>query len=427
MSITRKTLIFFISFFFGIQTFSAAEKNVILIIPDGCSVTMWASIRAMTAGVSGQLNIDKLPVQGRCRTYSADSLITDSAAAATAYACGVKTINGALGKDATTILGDSLTGRPVESILELAEKAGYSTGLITTSSIQDATPGGFYTHRSNKSWLELIADDLVGKGIEVLMGGGRDYMIPNGTVDEEGAPSKRKDTRNIIREMQNKGYTYVCNSVGFNAIDPETTPKLLGLFNAGSMQFELNRAKDPAGEPAIWEMTSKAIQILSQNRKGFFLMVESGTIDHAAHKHKTQEFLWEGIACDKTVGVALDFAMKNKNTLLIVVPDHSTGGPYLAGMYDLSKPDSTITSSGFPRYVLGSNGFPVSDGGKPVAIQWIKSTRHTGEDVTVSAYGPNSTDLCGVIQNTDVFKVMSKQLGVGKQSKKANKGYEVDY
>jgi alkaline phosphatase len=426
MPASGKTFIFILCFLLVSCSFSAAEKNVILIIPDGCSTTMWASIRAMTVGAGSLLNIDRLPVQGRCRTYSADALITDSAAAGTAYACGIKTINGVLGKDATTILGDSLSGKPITSFLELAEKSGYSTGLITTSSIEDATPGAFYTHRSNRSWWELIANDLVGKGIEVIMGGGRNYMIPNGTVDEEGAKSSRKDSRNIIREMQGKGYTYVYNTVGFNAIDPGSRPKVLGLFNAGDMQFELNRAKDKAGEPALWEMTEKAIQILAKNKKGFFLLVESGIIDHAAHQHKTQEFLWEGIACDKTVGVALDFAVKNKNTLMIVVPDHSTGGPYLAGMYDLSKSDSTITSSGFPKYVLGMDGFPVSDGGKPIAIQWIKSTGHTGEDVTVSAYGPNSADLCGVIQNTDVFKVMCKHLGVGKQEKK-NKGYEVDY
>lgn len=332
-----------------------------------------------------------------------------------------------MGKDATTILGDSLTGRPVESILELAEKAGYSTGLITTTLIQHATPGGFYTHRSDRNWYELIAADLVVKGIDVLMGGGRDYMIPNGANDEEGAPSKRKDNRNIIREMQNNGYTYVYNSVGFNAVDTGTTPKLLCLFNSGDMQYEYNRSKDKAGEPGLWEMTTKALEILSKNKKGFFLMVEAGDIDHAAHAHLTQEFLWDGIACDKTVGVAADFAKNNKKTLLIVVPDHGCGGPHLAGMYDLSKPDSAIVASGSPRYILGKDGFPYSDGGKPVAIQWIKSTGHTGEDVTVSAYGPGSMDLCGVIQNTDVFKVMSRHLGVGRQSKKTDSGYQVDY
>jgi alkaline phosphatase len=427
MSFQAKTLITILSLFLGSCSYSVAEKNVILIIPDGCSIPMWASIRAVTVGADGLLNVDKLPVQGRCRTYSANSLITDSAAAATAYACGFKTVNGVLGKDATTVLGDSLTGKPLVNILEMAEKAGYSTGLITTDYIQGATPAGFYTHRSDRNWLELIADDLVGKGIDVIMGGGKEYMIPKGAEDEEGAPSKRKDSRNIVREMEKDGYTYVYNSVGFNSIDPAETKKLLGLFNADYMQFELNRAKDKAGEPGLWEMTSKALEILSKNKKGFFLMVEAADIDHAAHAHKTQEWLWDGIACDKAVGVATEFAKKNKNTLLIVVPDHGCGGPHLAGMYDLSKPDSAIVSSGFPKYVLDKNGFPYSDGGKPVAIQWIKSTGHTGEEVTVSAFGPGSQDLDGVIQNIDVFKAMAIHLGVGKQAKKTGTGWQVDY
>jgi alkaline phosphatase len=210
----------------------------------------------------------------------------------------------------------------------------------------------------------------------------------------------------------------VYDTVGFNAIDPEKTDRLLGLFNAGDMQFEYNRAKDRAGEPALWEMTEKAIKILSKKRKGFFLMVESGRIDHAAHSHETIEYLWEGIACDKTVGVAREFALKNRDTLLIVVADHATGGPSLVGMLDLSRPDSAVVADGFPKYTLRPDGFPASDGGKPVAIQWVRSKGHTGEDVNVSAMGPCSQELDGIIQNTDVFRVMAKHLGVDKTEKR---------
>lgn len=292
-----------------------AAKNVILIIPDGCSTPMWAAVRAMTVGVDGLLNIDRLPVQGRCRTYSADALVTDSAASGTTYACGVKTNNGILGCDRSTVFGDSLTQKPVSSILELARKAGYSTGLITTTLLCHATPAAFYTHRANRSWYDQISGDLVGKGIDVLMGGGRDYFIPKGAIDEEGSPSKRNDSRNIIQELRNQGYAYAYDTAGFKQIDPLKTDKLLCLFNAGDMQFEYNRAKDKAGEPGLWEQTAKALQILSRNKKGFFLMVESGIVDHAAHSHLTREFLWEGAACDKTVGVAMDFARKNRDTL----------------------------------------------------------------------------------------------------------------
>lgn len=408
-----------------------AAKNVILIIPDGCSTPMWAAVRAMTVGVDSLLNIDKLPVQGRCRTYSADALITDSAASGTTYACGVKTNNGILGCDRTTVYGDSLTQKPVASILELAQKAGYSTGLITTTLLCHATPAAFYTHRANRSWYDQISGDLVGKGIDVLMGGGRDYFIPKGAVDEEGAPSKRNDGRNIIQELRQEGYVYAYDTAGFKSIDPQKTDKMLCLFNAGDMQFEYNRAKDKAGEPGLWEQTDKALQILSKNKKGFFLMVESGIVDHAAHSHMSREFLWEGAACDKTVGVAMDFARKNRDTLVIVVPDHGCGGPYMVGMYDLSKPDSTITDHGFPQYTLNSDGIPVSEGGKPLAIQWVKSTGHTGEEVNVAAGGPFSHELDGVVQNTDVFRVMGKFLGVVKDTtpkkKKGNNNNTPDW
>lgn len=396
---------------------SFAAKNVILIIPDGCSSVMWAAIRSMTVGADKLLNVDMLPVQGRCRTYSADALVTDSAAAATTYACGVKTRNGLLSMNATTTKGDSTTGVPVATILELAQKAGYATGIITTTFVVHATPAAFYSHKADRSWYDLIGNDLANKGIDVVMGGGRDYMIPSGMIDEEGSASKRKDKRNIIAEMKGKGYTYVYDKAGFDAVDPAATKKLLGLFNAGDMQFEFNRSKDKAGEPGLWELTDKALKILSKNKKGFFLMVESGIIDHAAHSHETPEFLWEGIACDKTVGVARDFALRNKNTLLIVVPDHATGGPSLVGMYDISKPDGAVVAEGFPQYLLNANGLPSPISTRPVAIQWVKSTGHNGDDVTVSAMGPNSEFLDGVIQNTDVFKVMTKHLGVGKSAK----------
>lgn len=393
-----------------------AAKNVILIIPDGCSATMWAAIRAMTVGVDGLINVDRLPVQGRCRTYSADSFITDSAAAGTAYACGVKTNNGVLGRDAGTVRADSLSGKPVSSILELAEKAGYATGLVTTTPVTHATPASFYTHRAERGWYNLIGGDLVGKGIEVIMGGGRNYMIPKGAIDEEGAPSKRNDGRNIIQELRREGYVYVYDRAGFNLVDPKSTDKLLCLFNTAEMQFELNRPRDIAGEPGLWEMTEKALKILSKNKKGFFLLIESGIIDYAAHKHLTPEFLREGIACDKTVGVAMEFTRKNRGTLLIVVPDHCTGGPSLVGMHDLSTPDSSVVTKGFPHYSLNTEGIPVSDGGRPVAIQWVKSMGHNGEDVTISAMGPHSEEMDGVIQNTDVFRIMGKHLGVLKDN-----------
>jgi alkaline phosphatase len=401
------------------------QKNVILIIPDGCSSAVWGMIRALTVGAEGQLNIDRLPIQSRVRTYSSNSIITDSAAAGTAYACGVKTANGVLGLDATAVDGDSLTGRPVESILEAAEKAGYSTGLITTVSIMHATPAAFFTHRANRDWYALIAGDMPGKGIDVLMGGGREYMIPRGAMDEEGGRSRRTDSRNIIEELKTEGYTYVSDASGFTKVDPDKTDKLLGLFNPGYMNYEYNRIKDKNGEPSLWDMAEKAIEILSKNPHGFFLMIEAGQIDGAAHANDPVNLIGDAIACDKMIGVAKMFADNNPNTLLIVVPDHGTGGPSLVGFYQTPDPMSRVRANEsvpLRPYTLDPNGFPVNLGMIPPAIGWASSQfslhtttvggQHTAEDVSLHAMGPGSEKLIGLNNNIDINAVMRAHLGL---------------
>ena len=403
----------------------SGPRNVILIIPDGCSIPAWAAVRILTAGVEGELNIDRLPVQSRARTYCANSIITDSAAAGTALACGVKTNYGVLGMDAETVRSDSLTGHAATSILEQAEQAGYATGLVTTTAIQHATPAAFYTHRPDRDWMELITGDIVGKNIEVILGGGREYFIPRDTIDEEGGRSQRTDSRNLIEEMTNQGYVYVYDAAGFAAIDPSSTDRLLGLFNPGHMRYEYDRPHDRGGEPPLWEMAEKALEILSKNERGFFLMIEAGRIDHAAHANDAIRWLWDSIACEKTVGVASAFAEAHPNTLLIVVPDHGCGGPNVIGFYESTEPDSGTLDNeavGHIRYTLDENGFPVDFDEHPLAIGWASSPHflrtafgdgeHTAEDVGVHAMGPGSEGLAGLNENTDINAVMRAHLGL---------------
>lgn len=383
-----------------------AARNVILIVPDGCSVPIWQAIRAMTVGVDGSLNLDRMPLMGRCRTYAANGMVTDSAAAGTALATGHKTNVGLIGMDARTARGDSLSGSPLRSLLEIVRDEGYATGLVTTTMINHATPAAYYAHRADRDWYELIANDLVTSDVDVIMGGGRSYFIPSGSQDNEGAPSKRTDSRDLIAEMKAQGYTYAPDRAAFDAVDPESVDKLLCLFNPGHMEYEYDRNKDIAGEPGIWDMMAKSLDILSKNKKGFFLLVEAGRIDHAGHDHDTTRFLWDGIACDKAVGVAMEFATENKNTLVFVVPDHGTGGPYVAGV---EAPDGTIESydkGGFVSYSLDSNGFPVNDRGRPIALRWVDWGGHTAEDVAWFAMGVDQKDFGGLINNTDVFDLM---------------------
>ncbi|MFC1512035.1 alkaline phosphatase [Candidatus Latescibacterota bacterium] len=402
-----------------------AQRNVILIIPDGCSIPAWAAVRILTAGVEGELNIDRLPVQSRARIYSADTIITDSAAAGTAFACGVKTNNGVLGMDAETVRGDSLTGHAVTSILELAEQAGYATGLVTTTSIPHATPAAFYTHRPERDWMELIAGDIIEKDIEVILGGGREYFIPRGTTDEEGGRSRRTDSRNLIEEMTAQGYMYVHDAAGFAAVEPASTDRLIGLFNPRHMCYEYDRPHDRGGEPPLWEMAEKALDMLSKNERGFFLMIEAGMIDQAAHANDAVRWLWDCIACDKTVGVAREFAETHPKTLLIVVPDHGTGGPNVIGFYESTDPAGRILENeavGHIRYTLDENGFPLDFDEHPLAIGWASSPyflhipsgygEHTAEDVGVHATGPGSEMLTGLNNDVDINAVMRIYLGL---------------
>ena len=213
--------------------------------------------------------------------------------------------------DATTSRSDSLTGKPAESIVEAAEAAGYATGIVTTVTIQHATPAAFYSHRANRDWYQLIAGDMVDTGVEVFFGGGREYMIPRGTTDISGGRSRRTDNRNVIEEMKADGYTYVSDAAGLEKINPATTDRLLGLFAYDALQQEFDRQKHENGEPPLWELTAKALEILSKNPKGFFLMVEAGQIDWAAHANNNNYLIGDAIACDKTVGVASEFVKKH--------------------------------------------------------------------------------------------------------------------
>lgn len=403
--------------------FALAGPKIILMIPDGMSFAALTAARIVSVGVTGRLNMDLLPVQGRMSTYSADSMITDSAAAGTALATGQKTDNGVISQDPSAVRGQ-LHGAPLKTILEWAEELGLATGLVTTTRVTHATPAAFYAHWYERDDENTVAEQFISRGdIEVLLGGGRRHWLPQGALDPEtGAPSKRADERDLIAEAQDLGYTYVWDHQGFQAVDPTATNRLLGLFEYSHMDYELDRAEDEAGEPSLAEMTRLAIQLLDQDPDGFFLMVEGGRIDHAAHANDAGRMIWEVIAFDLAVGVAREFAQKG-DVLLIVAPDHGTGGPEVIGV---QNPDGTVTTyGGFCGYEdADGDGYP--DGvTRPVALGWASSQffltggaslspggEHTGGDVPVMAMGPGSELLDGFVDNTEVFWAMASLLGI---------------
>jgi alkaline phosphatase len=250
---------------------------------------------------------------------TADAIVTESAAAAGQIATGKKMTARAL-----SMAADGKT--PVQTIMEIVKAKGVATGLVTTSGITDATPGAFAAHVPHRSDEASVADQQLKMGVDVLMGGRKQFFLP------EVSAGKRKDDRNLLDEAEAAGYTVVGDAEELKAAKG---PKILGLFNMGNMVYEIDRHNTQ--EPSLAEMTAKTLEVLSRNPKGFFAMIEGGRIDHASHRNDAAGTIHDTLAFDEAVGVALGFARRNPETLVIVTADHETGGMALIGHSKTSK------------------------------------------------------------------------------------------
>ena len=325
-------------------------KNIILMIGDGMGLAQVYS--AMTAN-GGHLFLENFKNIGFSKTYSSDNYITDSAAGGTALSSGIKTYNGAIG------VGPDK--KPVPNIRELAEIKGLKTGLVSTSAITHATPASFIAHASSRSSYEDIAADFLKTNIDVFIGGG----IKNF--------EERKDGRNLSKELKDKGYQVLYNIADIQKIK---SGKL-----AGFTAQEHDTPMPERGEILV-PATQTAINLLSQGKKGFFLMVEGSEIDFLAHENKTPGVVLETLDFDRAIGAALKFAASNGETLIIVTADHETGGMTLnGGEYKTGKVIGKFTSGG-----------------------------HTGIAVPVYAFGPGAEQFTGFMENTDIAKRMMKLL-----------------
>ncbi len=283
-------------------------RYVFLFIGDGMSTPqrMIASEFARKAG-HGDLSINTLPVHATTRTCSADSLVTDSAAAATAIACGEKTNNGRIGMDAAG-------SRKLESVAEVAHRNGKRVGIVTSVTMDHATPAGFYAHRPSRSQHYGIGQDLIASGFEYFAGGGLE-----GGADKS-SPEYRGDIYTLAEQA---GYKVVAGRKAFEALTPAD-----GKVFARGAEHALPYAIDQrdTSVPTLAEYTAKGIELLD-NPKGFFMMVEGGSIDWAGHANDAATNLREVLALDEAVRVALAFAEKHPDeTLIIVTGDHETGG-----------------------------------------------------------------------------------------------------
>lgn len=374
-------------------------QNVILLIGDGMGAAHRTAARLYSVGREGELAMDTLPIAGMSRIWSTESVVPDSAAAGTALAAGVKTFNKAIAVDPA--------GNPVETILEKAQEAGKSVGLVTDVQLAHATPATFAAHNPDRDDYLGIALDMFDHDVDVLLGGGEDYLLPVGTPGCYPDDGDRTDGRNLIDEAIAKGYQHVCTEADFNAVDPEVTDRLLGTF------ADLHMARPFA--PSLAEMTAKAIAILSKNPEGFFLMVEGGQIDWAAHIDGALATLGDTVAFDEAVRIALDFQAENPETLVIVTADHATGGLVITDRsHDEACPNPNQDDPRECWTPLQEDGPFEEKGGGTFWVDWaiFDPDYHTGGDVPVTAIGPHAIDLAGYYENTHIFEVMREALAL---------------
>lgn len=426
--------------------------NVILMIPDGMGTAAETLGRWYKYALTGSnhLIFDDWAC-GLIRTYWATGLITDSAPAAAAMATGFKSSAGAVSVLAAKVsmpdvppLPDGGASSPVATVLEAARRKGLGTGLVVTCEFPHATPAGFASHYIQRSQMNLLAEQMVYQDMDVVLGGGRKYLDP----------ASRPDKEDLVKVLRDRGYLYVTNRV--DMLEAKSG-RLWGAFADTGMERDLDR--DPAKEPSLAEMTRKALQLLSQKKKGFFLMVEGSQIDWAEHANDPVGCGSEVLAFDAAVQAAFEFAQKDGHTAIVIAPDHSTGG------MSLGSPEvGDLPMDRFDGVMRGAKATPtktareILEGGAPTlerALELAKNylgiidlkkeelskledllkgkdfkklelflgrvfsarlgagwvfTGHSGEDVPLWAWHPRRIRPEGVIQNTDIARYIAAAL-----------------
>ncbi|MCE2597036.1 alkaline phosphatase [Motilimonas cestriensis] len=442
-------------------------KNIILFVGDGMGISTVTAARILAGQKQGQtgeeymLSFDQFPFTALSKTYNTNQQTPDSAGTMTAMMTGVKSKAGVISVGEKVIRGNcaSVAGNELTSALTLAELAGKKTGIISTARITHATPAATYAVSPERNWesdsnipssekaagcvdiAQQLVDYNYGDGIEVVLGGGLRQFIPT----TEGG--KRKDNQDLTQVWLNKGANraFVSDKASLDAVDTASTDKLMGLFTSSHMSYETDR---PSTEPSLTNMTNKALDMLTKDEdKGFFLMVESGRIDHGHHAGNAYRALTDAVEFSN----AIEAAVKHQNidlseTLIIVTADHShvftiagyptRGNPILgkvitndsAGNPELNP---SLDLNGMPYTTVGYTNGPGAwlDGAKleknnngRVDLSQIDTSRsdfnqealvplgsetHAGEDVGIYAVGPWAHLFQGTLEQNLIFHVMN--------------------
>lgn len=455
-------------------------KNIILFVGDGMTIANRTAARVLSKGITegkyqGRLAFDDMPSTAMIGTSGSDSLITDSANSMSAYTTGHKTAVNAMGVYVSRA-SDNLSHPKVETITELVKRnSKMAVGIVSDAELQDATPGAMVAHTRRRADKQYIADQLLNSGAEVILGGGSAYFYPQSTKG-----SKRKDEKNLIETFKSDGYQLAFTKQELiAAADNKNTKKLFGVFHPDNMDGSLDRlylkkntVLQYPNQPDLTEMTQSAIDVLSRNPNGFFLMVEAALIDKFNHPLDWERAAFDTIMLSNAVQIANDFAKKNPDTLIIVTPDHTHSGSISGVVHDdkpgpLREKVGIYAGAGYPNYPKADlQGYPseidvskrlaffygnypdhyetlhpkldgtfvpaVKDGsGKYVAnpkyIQLQEDAIHVGgnlpshqdvgvhtaDDAVLNAIGPGSEKFKGFMDNTEVFKAMVEALGLG--------------
>ncbi len=483
----------------SVKTRRGAAKNIILFIGDGMSIGTVTASRILMGqlegrhGEEGFLSFGHFPYTALVKTYNVDAQVPDSAGTMTAIMSGVKTNFGLLGVDEKAVRGDCSSERDnrLISALVFAEIAGMSTGIVSTARITHATPAATYANSVERGWEDIsripsdeimdgcqdIAFQLVNfednlkdrytgistDGVDVVMGGGRRHFFPLSTksissalpdkqtakdMQTEFSLGRRSDGRNLVHEWINKypDGCYIDDLSSFNSAREECSGPMLGLFSESHMGYEEERKRRKLSQPSLSEMTGAAIDKLSENKKGFFLMVESGRIDHAHHANSAYSALHDTIEFSLAVKEAVD-STKVDETLILVTADHGhvmtmsgypkRGNPILGKVVSFQSNQMVLDKEGLPFTTLGyQNGpgfhnfsgasnadyvyeFPTNAGRQNLsnidtegrgfhqeALIPLHAETHSGEDVALYAQGPGAHLVAGTIEQNVIFHIM---------------------
>ncbi|KAM6152773.1 intestinal-type alkaline phosphatase-like [Erethizon dorsatum] len=435
-----------------LQPIQTAARNLILFLGDGMGVSMVTATRILKGQTQGQpgsealLAMDQFPYMALSKTYNVDRQAPDSAGTATAYLCGVKTNFLIVGVNAAARYNNCSTekGNEVISVMFRAKKAGKSVGIVTTTTVQHASPAGAYSHTVNRNWYsdanmpasarqegcQDIAMQLISNmDIDVILGGGRKFMFPRGTPDPEypnntNQAGVRLDGKNLVQEWlaKHQGSRYVWNRTELvqASQDPDVT-HIMGLFEPEHLKYETNRNHEL--DPSLVEMTEVAVHMLSRNPRGFFLFVEGGRIDHGHHETIAHRALHEAVMFDNSIDKAGQLTSE-QDTLTIVTADHSHvftfGGYTLRGtsIFGLSpemakdgKPYTSIVYGNGPNFQNPRPYVTIEETSSPTYRQSaavpLGDETHAGEDVAVFARGRQAHLMHGVQEQSYIAHLMA--------------------